>query len=152
MSRRLGAACRLPVVHLGRHADAVVLEIIVDQPCRATQSALGTSQAGLLGQRIVLYAKDRGCTNPGCDAPAYHSQVHHVERWAATQCTDITTLTLACAPNNRLVEEKGWTTRKNAKSETEWLPPVHLDRGQPRTNRYHHPERFLRDRDDEEPG
>ncbi|KAA1251721.1 DUF222 domain-containing protein [Mycobacterium simiae] len=29
-------------------------------------------------QRIMLYAKDRGCTKPGCDAPAYHSQVHHV--------------------------------------------------------------------------
>jgi Domain of unknown function (DUF222) len=24
-------------------------------------------------QRIMLYAKDRGCTKPGCDAPAYHS-------------------------------------------------------------------------------
>jgi hypothetical protein len=52
---------------------------------------------------------------------------------------------------NRLAEEKGWTTRKNAKGETEWLPPAHLDRGQPRTNRYHHPERFLRDGDDDEP-
>jgi hypothetical protein len=101
-------------------------------------------------QRIVLYAKDRGCTKPGCDAPAYHSQVHHVQGWAATRCTDINELTLACGPNNRLVEEKGWTTRKNAKGETEWLPPAHLDRGQPRTNRYHHPERFLRD--DDEPG
>jgi len=30
-------------------------------------------------QRIVLYARDRGCTKPGCDAPAYHSQVHHVQ-------------------------------------------------------------------------
>ena len=47
-------------------------------------------------QRIVLYAKDRGCTKPGCDAPAYHTQVHHVEGWAATQCTDINTLALAC--------------------------------------------------------
>jgi hypothetical protein len=24
-------------------------------------------------QRIMLYAKDRGCTKPGCDAPAYHT-------------------------------------------------------------------------------
>ncbi len=102
-------------------------------------------------QRIVLYASDRGCTKPGCDAPAYHSQVHHVDGWAATRCTDIDTLTLACGPDNRLVEEKGWRTRKNAKGETEWIPPAHLDRGQPRTNRYHHPERFLRDDDDDEP-
>ncbi|WP_136623306.1 HNH endonuclease signature motif containing protein, partial [Mycobacterium attenuatum] len=63
-------------------------------------------------QRIMLYAKDRGCTKPGCDAPAYHSQVHHVQGWKATGRTDIDELTLACGVDNRLVE-KGWTTRKN---------------------------------------
>jgi hypothetical protein len=61
--------------------------------------------------RIVLYAKDRGCTKPGCDAPAYHSQVHHVRGWVGTHRTDINDLTLACGPDNRLAE-KGWTTRK----------------------------------------
>ncbi|MGD1173970.1 HNH endonuclease signature motif containing protein [Mycobacterium seoulense] len=103
-------------------------------------------------QRIMLYAKDRGCTKPGCDAPAYHSQVHHVRGWTTTRRTDIDDLTLACGPDNRLAE-KGWTTRTNARGQTEWLPPAHLDRGQPRTNNYHHPERFLRndDRDDDEP-
>ncbi len=29
-------------------------------------------------QRIVLYAKDRGCTAPGCDVPGYFTEVHHV--------------------------------------------------------------------------
>jgi Domain of unknown function (DUF222) len=97
-------------------------------------------------QRIVLYARDRGCTKPGCDAPAYHSQVHHVRGWAATRRTDIDDLALACGVDNRLAE-KGWTTRTNARGEIEWLPPPHLDRGRPRTNPYHHPERFLRDGD-----
>ncbi|OBF07597.1 hypothetical protein A5730_12235 [Mycobacterium sp. ACS4054] len=101
-------------------------------------------------QRIMLYAKDRGCTRPGCDAPAYHSQVHHVRGWTATHRTDVDDLTLACGPDNRLAE-KGWTTRTNARGETEWLPPAHLDRGQPRTNSFHHPERFLRDGDDDDP-
>ncbi|MEE6177542.1 HNH endonuclease signature motif containing protein [Mycobacterium sp. 050134] len=100
------------------------------------------------GQRIMLYAKDRGCTKPGCDAPAYHSQVHHIKGWTKTGRTDIDDLTLACGPDNRLAEQ-GWTTRTNARGETEWIPPPHLDRGQPRTNAYHHPERFLRDTDDE---
>ncbi|OSC37502.1 HNH endonuclease signature motif containing protein [Mycobacterium decipiens] len=99
-------------------------------------------------QRIMLYAKDRGCTKPGCDAPAYHSQVHHVRGWASTGRTDINDLTLACGVDNRLAEN-GWTTRKNAKGDTEWIPPAHLDRGQPRTNPHHHPERFLSDDDDE---
>jgi hypothetical protein len=31
-------------------------------------------------------------------------------------------------------------------------PPTHLDRGQPRTNTYHHPEKLLHpDNDDDEP-
>ncbi|OBG67912.1 HNH endonuclease signature motif containing protein [Mycobacterium sp. E735] len=101
-------------------------------------------------QRIMLYAKDRGCTRPGCDAPAYHSQVHHVRGWQNTRRTDIDDLTLACGPDNRLAEQ-GWTTRTNARGETEWIPPPHLDHGQPRTNTYHHPERFLRDTDDDDP-
>jgi hypothetical protein len=100
-------------------------------------------------QRIVLYAKDGGCTKPGCDAPAYHSQVHHVRGWAATRRTDIDDLTLACGPDNRLAEQ-GWTTRTNARGETEWIPPPHLDRGQPRTNPYWHPERYIRGADDDE--
>ena len=96
----------------------------------------------------MLYARDRGCTKPGCDAPAYHSQVHHVQGWTITRRTDIDDLTLACGPDNRLVE-KGWTTRTNAKGDTEWIPPPHLDYGQPRTNSFHHPEKLLAPDDDE---
>jgi len=100
-------------------------------------------------QRIMLYAKGRGCTKPGCDAPAYHSQVHHVHGWKTTHRTHINELTLACGPDNRLVEKHGFTTRKNAHGDTEWIPPAHLDHGQPRTNTFHHPEKLLAPDDDE---
>jgi hypothetical protein len=82
-------------------------------------------------------ARDRGCTKPGCDAPAYHSQVHHVRGWTVTRRTDINDLTLACGPHNRLVEKGGFTTRKNARGDTEWLPPPHLDYGQRRPWTHH---------------
>lgn len=36
--------------------------------------------------------------------------------------------------------------------QTEWLPPPHLDHGQPRTNSYHHPERFVHGEGDDDPG
>jgi hypothetical protein len=100
-------------------------------------------------QRIMLYAKDRGCTKPGCDAPAYHSQVHHVHGWTATHRTDINELTLACGPDNRIVEKGGFTTRKNTHGDTQWIPPPHLDHGQPRTNTFHHPEKLLAPDDEE---
>jgi hypothetical protein len=102
------------------------------------------------GQRIVLYAKDRGCTRPGCDVPGYWSEVHHVDEWAATHCTDVNKLTLACTPDHKLLEN-GWITRKRANGDTEWIPPPHLDCGQPRTNGYHHPEKILAKEDEDEP-
>jgi hypothetical protein len=65
------------------------------------------------GQRIVLYAKDRGCTRPGCTVPAYWTHVHHASAdWDEGGHTNITDLTLACRPDNLLVENSGWTTRK----------------------------------------
>ena len=104
------------------------------------------------GQRIVLHALERGCTRPGCTAPAYWCQVHHVDAWVADNGeTNITDLTLACGPDNRLVEDGGWSTRKRNDGRTEWLPPPHLDTGQPRVNDFHHPEKYLVDRDDEDP-
>jgi hypothetical protein len=102
-------------------------------------------------QRIVLYAKDRGCTAPGCDVPGYFTEVHHVTPWAKTHTTDINDLALACGAQHKIAEQ-GWTTRKNQRGDTEWLPPPHLDHGQPRTNSYHHPEKLLcDDEDDDEP-
>ncbi|KUH82732.1 MULTISPECIES: HNH endonuclease signature motif containing protein [unclassified Mycobacterium] len=96
------------------------------------------------GQRLVLYAKDRGCTRPGCTAPAYHCQVHHaVADWADDGKTDITDLTLACGPDNRRVKPGGWRTRKRKDGRTEWLPPPQLDTGQARVNNFHHPQRYL---------
>ncbi len=103
-------------------------------------------------QRIALLSKDRGCTRPGCDAPGYQTQVHHINGWASEDGpTDITNLTLACGPDNRLVEEGGWTTRKRKDGRTEWVPPPHLDSGQARVNNFHHPEKYLLPEDDEGP-
>ena len=103
------------------------------------------------GQRIVLYAKDRGCTAPGCDVSGYYSEVHHLTPYAKCHTTDVNDLTFACGGHHPLAE-KGWTTRKNAKGETEWIPPPHLDHGQPRTNSFHHPEKLLAEQDDDPPG
>nr|WP_237761631.1 HNH endonuclease signature motif containing protein [Mycobacterium kyorinense] len=91
-------------------------------------------------QRLVLYARDRGCTRPNCDVPAYWSEAHHVNSWARGGTTDITNLALACKPDNEIAEN-GWLTIQSADGQTQWIPPPHLDHGQPRANNYHHPER-----------
>ena len=82
-------------------------------------------------QRIVLHARDRGCTRPG-----------H---------TDIDDLTRACGPDNRMVDKTGWRTRKNTNGDTEWIAPPALDTGRRRVNGYHHPERYLLPADGDAP-
>jgi Domain of unknown function (DUF222) len=102
-------------------------------------------------QRIVLYAKDRGCSFPGCDVPGYLCEVHHCDPYATHPVSDINALTFACCPNHKLAEQ-GWNTRKNHRGDTEWIPPPHLDHGQPRVNSYHHPEKLLQDEEDDPSG
>ncbi|KZS82695.1 hypothetical protein B4U45_05965 [Mycobacterium persicum] len=101
------------------------------------------------GQRIVLYARDRGCSAPGCDVTGYFCEVHHVIPYAQSPTTDVNQLTFACGGHHPLAD-KGWTTRKNTHGDTEWTPPPHLDRGQPRTNTMHHPRKLLRADEDVE--
>ncbi len=102
------------------------------------------------GQRIVLYAKDRGCTAPGCDVPGYYCEVHHVIDYANSGTTDVNQLAFGCGTNHATVRPGGWTTRKNTRGDTEWIPPPHLERGQPRTNTFHHPEKLFREDNDED--
>ncbi|MGE5694749.1 MAG: HNH endonuclease signature motif containing protein, partial [Candidatus Sericytochromatia bacterium] len=93
----------------------------------------------------------RGCTRPGCNVPAYWCQVHHATKdWAQGGHTDIDDLTLACGPDNRLITDGGWRTRKRDDGTTEWIPPADRDHGQRRTNTYHHPERMRKDADGED--
>ncbi|ORV99714.1 13E12 repeat family protein, partial [Mycobacterium kyorinense] len=81
-------------------------------------------------QRIVLYAKDRGCSFPNCPVPGYHCEAHHCTPYATCRTTDVNDLTFGCGGHHPLAEE-GWTTRKNSKGQTEWIPPPHLDHGHP---------------------
>ncbi len=120
---------------------------------KATGSALDLFRARRVAspaQRIMLIARDGGCTKPGCPVPAYGSQVHHAARdWADDGQTNVDELGLACGPDNRMVAPGGWTTRINDHNDVEWIPPAHLDTGQARVNDYHRPERLLRPPDDE---
>ena len=119
---------------------------------KATGSALDLFRARRVAspaQRIMLIARDGGCTKPGCPVPAYGTQVHHAAKdWADDGQTNIDDLGLACGSDNRMVGPDRWTTRINAVNDVEWIPPEHLDTGQARVNDYHRPERLRRIEDD----
>jgi hypothetical protein len=144
-----GGGTRLPisdVIRLARHAHHYLTVFDNAKPVALYHSKRLASP----GQRIVLYAKDRGCSAPGCTVPGYYCEVHHITDYTHCHNTDMNNLTFACGPHHRLLGPRGWTTRKHPDGRTEWIPPPHLDRGQPRTNTYHHPEKVLRERDEEE--
>jgi hypothetical protein len=127
------------VIRMGGHANHHLA--VFDG---ATGSALNHFRAKRVAtpaQRIMLIARDGGCTKPGCTVPAYGTQAHHAVRdWTAGGLTNVDDLALACGPDNRMVGPGGWTTRLNDRHEVEWIPPPHLDTGQTRINRYHRPE------------
>ncbi|PND56353.1 maturase [Mycobacterium sp. ENV421] len=108
-----------------------------------------TKRIASADQRIMLHSKYLGCTRPGCDAPGYHSGVHHAAQdWKNGGTTDVDDLTLACPPDNQLVETGGWTTRQLPDGSTEWIPPPDLPMLRGGVNDYHHPERLLGDDSD----
>ena len=121
----------------------------------ATGSALDLFRAKRVAspeQRIMLIGREGGCTKPCCTVGAYGSQVHHVVAdWVDGGNTNVDELGLACGPDNRMVEDGGWTTSINARGEVEWAPPPPLDTGQARVNYYHRPERLLHPPDEPEP-
>jgi hypothetical protein len=130
------------VIRLGAHANHFLA--VFD---RATGSALNLFRARRVAsaaQRIMLIAREGGCTKPGCTVGAYGAQVHHARQdWSEGGHTNVDDTTLACGVDNRMVGAGGWTTRINDHHEVEWIPPPHLDTGQTRTNFYHQPEKLL---------
>ncbi|GAA5061638.1 HNH endonuclease signature motif containing protein [Nocardia callitridis] len=85
-------------------------------------------------QRMALIATVRGCSRPGCDAPASLCAVHHVRDAAKGGPTDITNETLACDACHALIHDGpgGWKTvvmdnDSAYPGRTGWIAPAHID-------------------------
>lgn len=97
-------------------------------------------------QRLALIAALRGCSRPGCDAPASFCAVHHVRDYARGGRTDIDNLVLACDSCHALIHDGpgGWHTITGDENSpypgrTAWIAPEHIDPTRtPRINDRHH--------------
>src|SRR5690348_9163859 len=117
------------VIRMASHAYHYLC--IFDKATGRTLDLFRTRRIASPDQRIVLLARDRGCTRPGCTVAGANCQVHHaVDDWAANGQTNVDDLTLGCPTDNRSVRPGGWRTRKRRDGRTEWTPPPHLDSGQ----------------------
>jgi Domain of unknown function (DUF222) len=140
-----GGGTRLPiadVIKMGAHANHYLA--VFDGATGAALALFRAKRVASAAQRIMLIARDGGCTKPCCSVGAYGSQAHHANRpWRLGGHTNVDDMALACGSDNRAADE-GWTTTINDRGECEWLPPPDLDRGQARINYYHRPEALLR--------
>ncbi|UQE73746.1 HNH endonuclease [Gordonia sp. PP30] len=109
---------RMPVSDLVRMAADAVPYLAVF--AKATGQPLYLGRAHRLAsraQRLALFARDRGCTAPGCTRPFTQTQAHHMPDWQDGGPTDIDHLGGACGKHNR------W----NGKNPGEWESTVLTD-------------------------
>jgi hypothetical protein len=63
--------------------------------------AYGTARRlATAGMRKAAFARDRGCTFPGCTRTAAQSEIHHATDWARGGRTDLDNLAIACGYHN----------------------------------------------------
>ncbi len=60
----------------------------------------------------ALWARDKGCTFPGCDRKRF-VDAHHIRHWSAGGETSLANLKLLCTRHHRLVHEGGFRIEKD---------------------------------------
>ena len=91
-------------------------------------------------QRLICYARDRGCTRPNCLEPGYHCAVHHSPDWAKGGRTDADKLFFACGCDHGAAsrgEQRTEVTESGRLGWTDGSGPLEI-------NRAHHPDELLR--------
>ncbi|HTZ42368.1 MAG TPA: DUF222 domain-containing protein [Jatrophihabitans sp.] len=126
-------------------ADTNVIPAVLDQELGIMAYGRGKRLAGA-GQRKALFARDRGCTFPGCARTAAESEIHHATDWVAGGPTDLDNLAVTCGYHNSEAPRQGWST-VFIDGRPHWQPPVWRDPDQrPRRNWLHHPEQLAHHR------
>lgn len=78
-------------------------------------------------QTLALYARDRGCSFPGCEVPPHRCQRHHVVAWWDGGDTNIANLTLVCSYHHHQFAQRGWQCQINTDGLPVWIPPRWID-------------------------
>ena len=61
------------------------------------------------GMLHALWLRDKGCTIPGCWAPPFWADAHHIVHWADGGPTALTNAALLCGRHHTLAHQRGWT-------------------------------------------
>ncbi|MDN5726072.1 MAG: HNH endonuclease [Propionibacteriales bacterium] len=112
----------LPVDELLRLAsEADVIPVVLDR-AGAVLSSGRASRVATPAQATALYARDGGCSFPGCEIPPEWCEKHHVVEWIKGGFTDLDNLTLVCKYHHRNFQAAGWTCLM-INNLPHWRPP-----------------------------
>ena len=135
-----GTGALIPAHEARRWAssDSRFYAVLIDKAKQITTYSTGT-RLFTENQRLVMTARDRGCSFPGCTTPPALCQAHHIADFAKGGPTSIQNGTLLCGFHHREFETLGWSCRL-LDGIPHWTAPEWLDADQiPRRNRAHDP-------------
>lgn len=136
-----GGGTRLPMPDLIRMAAKAIHYLAVFDEHTGRPLYLGRQKRiATADQRLICYARDRGCTHPNCLEPGYHCEVHHAHEWADGGRTDADNLFFACGSDHGAVGRGEWRTVVDGTGRLGWTDG---DRP-PDVNHAHHPDELLR--------
>jgi hypothetical protein len=92
--------------------DGSVITIVEDD--RGTPLDVGRKQRTVSTPlKRALWARDRGCSFPGCHKTRY-VDAHHIHHWADGGDTSLENLTLLCTHHHTLLHEGGFTIHRDS--------------------------------------
>ncbi|MGO9158577.1 13E12 repeat family protein [Mycobacterium sp.] len=138
---RTGGGSRLSMRDLIRMAAKAIHYLAVFDDHTERPLYLGRQKrVASADQRLVCYARDRGCTRPNCLEPGYHCEVHHSPDWAKGGRTDADKLFFACGCDHGAASRGEQRTEVTESGRLGWTDGS----GPPEINRAHHPDELLR--------
>lgn len=75
---------------------------------------------------MALYARDKGCSFPGCGVAPQWCERHHINAWSDGGRTSITNMTLLCTYHHHNFERLRWTCHMT-NGIPWWTPPTYID-------------------------
>jgi hypothetical protein len=136
-----GGGSRLPMRDLIRLATTTIHYLAVFDDHTGRPRYLGRQKRiATADQRLICYARDRGCTRPNCLESGYRCQVHHAPDWAHAGRTDADKLFFACGGDHGGASRGQWHTEVTDSGRLGWTDGT----DPPQINHAHHPEELLR--------
>jgi hypothetical protein len=137
---RTGGGSRLPMRDLISMAAKTIHYLAVFDDHTARPLYLGRQKRiATADQRLICYARDRGCTRPNCLVPGYRCEVHHSDEWGRGGRTDADKLFFGCGGDHGMATDGELRTEVTDSGRLGWTDGTRP----PQINHAHHPEELL---------